>query len=258
VENNIKQIVNAIINNNAVLHDRMKLKSLLLDFFAGDKLHVNLLVLGFDINIIDIINSTEDLDQFVYSKAVKQLINEYGVSKNNANWCINYWFELYGIEICKKDRTYNIDDSFTCEDSNDKEKEERVYQYYHENQDALDLSLIDEGCKVPKKYIRKNPDEEYDLGFDYTNIVLFLRRKRWGCEFKGTVSAKGNLKYKKIQMLIVVHNQYNEPIYVNTELGFVESETKKENVININISLPDCEDKVSDFYFKFIPDPTLF
>ncbi len=78
------------------LKDRQKLKSLFCDTLPNNKLHVNLLINAFDENIVESLSVFSD-KTLLALKCVRTLIDNYGVSNDNAIWAIQTWCYLFGL-----------------------------------------------------------------------------------------------------------------------------------------------------------------
>ena len=92
-----------ILNNHLqCLENRTMLRNLLMDYFKGNNLMVNIILDAYDMGIVDIINQTDCIDNLLLGKCIKKLQNDFGVSAENANSSIQFWISEYAIACLKK------------------------------------------------------------------------------------------------------------------------------------------------------------
>lgn len=79
-----------------VWSDSKKLKSLLSDIIPTEKLLIRLLVLSYEEGIYDELQNVKD-ERIVTHKAIKKLVNEYGISEENAIRVVGIWRQVLGL-----------------------------------------------------------------------------------------------------------------------------------------------------------------
>jgi len=89
-----------------VIEDRKLLKSILSDVFPQDQREINLLLTGFDIRVMDLVNGRQD-DLFIRRAILKnRLMKEHGITSTYAVWIIDTWLYALGDDtITSTDRT---------------------------------------------------------------------------------------------------------------------------------------------------------
>ena len=91
----LRQYPNAVENKKQFV-------GLMKDFFPGQQKQVNLISITYDLGIAsDIAKAPEISNPFAF-KFVKQLVDEYGVSRVNADWAVSVWCVCYGQQVLGK------------------------------------------------------------------------------------------------------------------------------------------------------------
>jgi len=84
------------------LADRKRFVGLMKDFFPGQQRQINLIITTYDLGIVEEINKTTQITNAFAFRFVKRLVDEYGVSRINADWAVSVWCVCYGNQILKK------------------------------------------------------------------------------------------------------------------------------------------------------------
>lgn len=86
-----------------VIDDRKRFTGLLKDFFPEEPKYVNLMQMAYDLGIAQQIQSSTKLNNAFAFRFVKQLTDDYGMSRMNADWVVSVWCVCYGKDILGKD-----------------------------------------------------------------------------------------------------------------------------------------------------------
>ena len=92
-----EKVIDILQNNKDVLSDRGKLKGLLADILTDDKMHQNILLNAYDDDFISKMNNSSD-KTLTALRFIKELVNNYGISDENAKWSIEVWCSALGYE----------------------------------------------------------------------------------------------------------------------------------------------------------------
>ena len=82
--------------HQASLDDRKKFTALVKDLFPDQAKNVNLLLMAYNMGIAPHINNT-----FAF-RYVKQLMDDFGMSRVNADWIVSVWCSCYGGKVLGK------------------------------------------------------------------------------------------------------------------------------------------------------------
>lgn len=84
------------------LDDKKKFTALVKDLFPDQAKNVNLLLMAYNMGIAqDIQNTTRINNAFAY-RYVKRLMDEFGLSRVNADWSVSVWCSCYGDKVIGK------------------------------------------------------------------------------------------------------------------------------------------------------------
>ena len=79
------------------------LRSYLTDLFPHEeKLKINLIVNAYEQNVVREIEKAEELDSYIEKLLCSRLISNYGITSDNAEWAVDYWFLAYGKKVLHK------------------------------------------------------------------------------------------------------------------------------------------------------------
>ena len=85
-----------------MLGDKKRFAGLVKDLMPGQTLNVNLLLALFDMGIHTEIEKTPQITNAFAYRFVKQLCDERGVSRMNADWAVSVWCVCYGRNVLRK------------------------------------------------------------------------------------------------------------------------------------------------------------
>lgn len=85
-----------------VLDDKKRFAALVKDLFPEQVKNVNLLLMAYDMGIVRDIQNTSRISSVFAFRYVKQLMNEFGMSRANADWIVSVWCSCYGGKVLGK------------------------------------------------------------------------------------------------------------------------------------------------------------
>lgn len=88
---------NVFITHPGCIESRVKLRGLLSDIYPGERIKINLILNAYDEGIVESIQREKELTTVAFGRWKKVLIETYGISENNAEWAVDYWFTEYGV-----------------------------------------------------------------------------------------------------------------------------------------------------------------
>jgi hypothetical protein len=97
-----RDFTNLLRNNPGIVNEKKKFTGLVKDMLPGQSLQVNLLLSLCNIGIHDEINSAASITNAFAYRFVKQLVEDHGVSRINADWAVSVWCVCYGKNILGK------------------------------------------------------------------------------------------------------------------------------------------------------------
>lgn len=86
----------------ASLNDRKKFTALVKDLFPDQAKNVNLLLMAYNMGIAQDIQSASHINNAFAFRYVKQLMDDFGMSRVNADWIVSVWCSCYGRKILGK------------------------------------------------------------------------------------------------------------------------------------------------------------
>lgn len=81
---------------------RSRFSGLVKDFFPGQQMQVNLILAAYDLGLAQEIETVKAINNAFAYRFVKRLVEEYGISRANADWVVSVWCVCYGQHILKK------------------------------------------------------------------------------------------------------------------------------------------------------------
>lgn len=81
---------------------RSRFSGLIKDFFPGQQKQVNLILVAYDIGIAGELETVKAINNAFAYRFVKRLVEEYGVSRVNADWVVSVWCVCFGQHILHK------------------------------------------------------------------------------------------------------------------------------------------------------------
>ena len=82
--------------HQASLDDRKKFTALVKDLFPDQAKNVNLLLMAYNMGIAQDIQSASHINNTFAFRYVKQLMDDFGMSRVNADWIVSVWCFCYG------------------------------------------------------------------------------------------------------------------------------------------------------------------
>ena len=90
------------------VNDRKKFSGLVKDFFPDQPKNANLLLMAYNIGIAEDIEKTSRINNTFAFRFVKQLMDDFGLSRANADWIVSVWCVCYGSRILGKACEINL------------------------------------------------------------------------------------------------------------------------------------------------------
>jgi hypothetical protein len=92
-----------LLKYKAAIDNKKRFTGLVKDFFPEDIKNVNLLLMAYNMGIAqDMENVTQINNTFAY-RYVKQLLDDFGLSRVNADWIVSVWCVCYGSKVLGKE-----------------------------------------------------------------------------------------------------------------------------------------------------------
>ena len=82
--------------------ERKRFFALMKDYFPEQPMQVNLINTTYDLGIVEELNKAASIGNALAFRFVKRLIDEYGVSRINADWAVSVWCVCYGRQMLGK------------------------------------------------------------------------------------------------------------------------------------------------------------
>ena len=141
------------------------LRSYLTDLFPHEeKLKINLIVNAYEQNVVREIEKAEELDSYIEKLLCSRLISNYGITSDNAEWAVEYWFFAYGKGVLNKNIVLsNVNENRdinanNCIDVKGSGKKAEKGKYIFPNGDVYEGDFIDGKRTGKGKYIFSNGD----------------------------------------------------------------------------------------------------
>lgn len=84
------------------LDNRARFTGLVKDYFPGQQMQINLLISAYDTGIAKEIENATGINNAFAFRFVKRLMDEYGISRVNADWAVSVWCVCYGRHVLHK------------------------------------------------------------------------------------------------------------------------------------------------------------
>lgn len=82
--------------------DKKRFRGLVKDYFPEQAKNINLLLMAYDLGIAEDIGRASEIDNAFAFRFVKQLTDDYGLSRANADWIVSVWCFSYGKVVLRK------------------------------------------------------------------------------------------------------------------------------------------------------------
>ncbi len=87
---------------SSCIDDKKKFCGLVKDFFPEQAKNVNLLLMAYNMGIAEDLKKTSFINNTFAYRYVKQLVDDFGLSRINADWIVSIWCVCYGSRILGK------------------------------------------------------------------------------------------------------------------------------------------------------------
>ena len=84
------------------LDDKKRFTALVKDLFPDQAKNVNLLLMAYNMGIAQDIQSVSRINNTFAFRYVKRLMDDYGLSRVNADWIVSVWCSCYGNKVLGK------------------------------------------------------------------------------------------------------------------------------------------------------------
>lgn len=81
---------------------RPRFVGLVKDVFPGQQMQINLILSAYDLGLVKEIESVSQINHSFAFRFVKRLMDEYGISRVNADWAVSVWCVCYGQRVLGK------------------------------------------------------------------------------------------------------------------------------------------------------------
>lgn len=81
---------------------RSRFSGLVKDFFPGQQMQINLVLAAYDLGLSHELETVRAINNAFAYRFVKRLVEEYGISRANADWVVSVWCVCYGQHILGK------------------------------------------------------------------------------------------------------------------------------------------------------------
>ena len=82
--------------------EKKRFSGLVKDFFPKEAKNVNLLLMAYNLGIAEDINNATYINNTFAYRYVKQLVDNFGLSRVNADWIVSIWCVCYGAKVLGK------------------------------------------------------------------------------------------------------------------------------------------------------------
>ena len=94
--------VNMLRQYPDAISDKKRFVGLVKDMFPEQQMQVNLINTAYNFGIAEDLDRTSNITNAFAFRYVKRLVDEYGVSRMNADWAVSVWCVCYGKQILHK------------------------------------------------------------------------------------------------------------------------------------------------------------
>lgn len=85
-----------------LVDDKKRFTALVKDLFPDQAKNVNLLLMAYNMGIAQDIQTATQINNTFAFRYVKQLMNDFGMSRVNADWIVSVWCSCYGAKVLGK------------------------------------------------------------------------------------------------------------------------------------------------------------
>ena len=91
-----------LIEYRDAINTRSRFTGLVKDYFPGQQKQVNIILAAYDLGISKDLETAVNINNAFAYRFVKRMVEEYGISRVNADWAISLWCVCYGKNVLKK------------------------------------------------------------------------------------------------------------------------------------------------------------
>lgn len=84
------------------IDDKRQFTALVKDIFPEEAKNINLILMAYNMGIAQDIQKANLLNNTFAFRYVKQLMDDYGISRVNADWIVSVWCSCYGNKVLGK------------------------------------------------------------------------------------------------------------------------------------------------------------
>lgn len=92
----VDEILEAVTQYSDILNSKAMFLAYMKDLFPEEELSVRLLYDALCLGIVEEIKNADVVDSITQNRFIKILCNKYGISEENAHWCIGTWTKILG------------------------------------------------------------------------------------------------------------------------------------------------------------------
>lgn len=104
---------NMLRKHQDIIDDKKKFSGLVKDYFPDKAKNMNLLLMAYNLGLTEDIEKASTVNNTLAYKYVKQLMDDFGLSRANADWIVSVWCVCYGQKILGKPCDIKIQGSST-------------------------------------------------------------------------------------------------------------------------------------------------
>lgn len=91
-----------------IIDDKKKFSALVKDYFPDNIKNMNLLLMAYNMGIADDMSTASTINNTFAYRYVKQLLDDFGLSRANADWIVSIWCVCYGKKVLGKPCDINV------------------------------------------------------------------------------------------------------------------------------------------------------
>ena len=93
---------NMLRKHQDIIDDKKKFSGLVKDYFPDNAKNMNLLLMAYNMGIADDMKNISAINNTFAFRYVKQLMDDFGLSRSNADWIVSVWCVCYGERVLRK------------------------------------------------------------------------------------------------------------------------------------------------------------
>ena len=104
---------NMLRKHQDIIGDKKKFSALVKDYFPDNVKNMNLLLMAYNLGLTEEIEKASVVSNTLAFRYVKQLMDDFGLSRANADWIVSVWCVCYGQKLLRKPCDIKIQGSTT-------------------------------------------------------------------------------------------------------------------------------------------------